>query len=148
MDTIALDTLLAMPGLQLHHNDPEGSHGTSFKYSFEGTHIRFDYFHGGYLVYQCLSTDSKFKSTNYSLRTFVASNGVSVGSKNSPIVSDPDHIFLQGAFPEFDLKPAVHYVANQATFFEMVHRFVVALNELHDHLATQAAAQSTEEAVQ
>ena len=88
--------------------------------------------HGGWMLYQCLRTPARFQSTNYKLNAFRASNGVLLGSKNSPVLVDANTLFLQGAYREFDHKPSLCYVKDEQTFIEISSRFEAAFQELQD----------------
>lgn len=100
---------------------------TSRTYNDGGTHVRFTHLPGGYLVYQCLRTAAAFKSVNYAPHEFTASNGIRIVSKNSPTLFHEETLFLQGGFPDFDLKPAVMHVGTR--FDEIVNRLIAALTE-------------------
>lgn len=92
--------------------------------------LYFALFHGGWMLYQCLRTPTRFQSTNYKLNAFRASNGVLLGSKNSPVLVDADTLFLQGAYREFDMKPSLLFVGDEGTYLGIVSRFSTALDEL------------------
>lgn len=91
------------------------------------TKVTFTYIPGGYLIYQCQATTDNFLSKNYRHYGFQAQNGVELVSKNSPIVIDENHLYLQGGFPDFALKPAVMHVGDKDNFIRITDRFIAAL---------------------
>lgn len=98
--------------------------------------VRFEFLPGGWLLYTCLWTAPDFKSANYALRQFTADNGVTITSKNSPVIVDAQHLALQGAFLEFNAKPSLFYVGDVQSAVEIVHNFKTALTQLgHANLA-------------
>lgn len=94
--------------------------------------VRFMYFDGGWVLYQCLRTDDEFKSRNYVARDFTASNGVRILTKNSPILIDDSTLALHGSFVEFDTKPTLLTVAGRAEFDSLVERITAALTEMDE----------------
>ena len=100
--------------------------------------VRFDdgltsvsFFHSeGYLIYQVHATHPAFQSPHFKLFEFVATNGVRICSKNSPLFVSPTSIFLRGSFREFDAKPSVFYLPDVVQFEQVTSTLVEALKEL------------------
>lgn len=109
--------------------------------------VYFAYLHSGWMLYQCLKTPQVLQSTNYKLNAFTATNGVVLASKNSPMLVDDKTLFLHGAYREFDFKPSLLYVGDEARYDTIVTGFERALHELEAHLDDSALPQRlTEEA--
>ena len=103
-------------------------------FQHSGLEFTLDYFPGSFLIYQCLNTPMTFRSTTYKLKEFNASNGVTLASKNSPVIVSPDLIFFQGAYEDFSLKPCVYHIGNQGRFDHMCREVRKASLELLEHL--------------
>jgi hypothetical protein len=95
-----------------------------------------EYFEGGFCVYQCTRTPGNFRSKNYKLKEFKASNGVILASKNSPVLISPELIFFQGAYEDFALKPNIYYCQNQHTFYHMCEGIRFASDEFIKSIRT------------
>ena len=93
-----------------------------------------DYFEGGFLVYQCTRTPINFRSINYKLREFKASNGITLASKNSPVFVSPDLIYFQGAYEDFALKPNLYWIGNEYRFHHICEGIRIAADELIEYL--------------
>jgi hypothetical protein len=89
------------------------------------TTVRFTRLEGGYLLYQCLRTNPRFRSSNYAHHEYKAANGIKIISKNSPLILDSRHLYLQGAFPDFDMKPSVMHVGDK--FWQITNDLFAAL---------------------
>jgi hypothetical protein len=99
------------------------------------TKVSFTLVPGWYLIYQCFKTHERFQSDNYKLKSFVDPNGVTIASKNSPLLLSKNKLFLQGAYREFDLKPSVLYVGTPEEGQKVIEGFMGALRCLTMALA-------------
>lgn len=110
---------------------------------------------GTYLIYTCLHTHPPIKSTNYKARTFTSTyhpetnpRPVTILSKNSPEILDLDTLALQGAFPEFDHRPAVLFLHADPTeahtlYLNFCQAVTIALDEYLVHLGYDLEPKAT-----
>lgn len=95
--------------------------------------IQLSYLRGGWMIYQCIATPQVFQSTNYKLNAFSASNGVVIASKNSPVLVNERTVFLHGAYREFDFKPSLFFVDNEARYQQVGDLIKSAMIEMENH---------------
>lgn len=129
VDAIRAKQATRSPDSALPTSGPQ-SQATIAKINTHLAGITLQYLDGGWIVFTCDRTEDEFRSRNYVSRNFKASNGMTILTKNSPILIDLDTVALRGSFTEFDTKPTMYHIGTFEAFQQFARRLTDALVEM------------------